>query len=335
MKRLKRIGLALLLVFGLSSTLAAQDPMVLLEKAIYTEETLGNLNEAIGLYQKVAADVNATRTTSALALFRLGMCYQKNRNDDQAQTIFSKLIKLYPEQQDLIALIPAPAANPLGLKPAPWADGEVLQLSAKLAGGYSIGTLTYQFDLETDAGRKVWNLQTVQSGRSLNASVLADTATLIPIRSVVKQEGLGREFNAKYGARQIEYSMSINGASGTKIIPLTKVTYDDLQIIQFLRCLPLQEGFQISLSVFNSGPNYLKSDAQIEVVAKERLTVPAGTFDCYKTIVTRGNQSPSSTYWISDDIHSYIVKASENRLWVGTVYRLLDLELASVGIAGN
>jgi hypothetical protein len=77
------------------------------------------------------------------------------------------------------------------------------------------------------------------------------------------------------------------------------------------------------------------SDARIEVVAKERLTVPAGTFDCYKTIVTRGNQSPSSIYWISDDIHAYLVKASENRLWGGTVYRLFNLELASVGIAGK
>ena len=335
MKSLKRIGLILLLVSAIGSALAAQDPLVLLEKAIYTEETLGNLSEAIGLYQQVAADVNATRATAALALFRLGMCYQKSGSAGKAQAAFSKLLSLYPEQQDVIALVPSPSPGALGLKPAPWADGEVLQMSARIQGGFPIGTLTYRFESGAEAGRKAWNVQAVQSGGTMNASVVMDAATFVPVRSYLKEEGVGREFRASYGPRQIEYSMTINGDSGKKILPLTQVTYDDLQLIPFLRCLPLQEGFQTSVPIFYSGPNYLLFDARVEVVARETITVPAGTFDCYKIIVTRGNQSPSSTYWISDDIHSYIVKANENRLWGGTVQRLFDLELSSVGIAGK
>jgi hypothetical protein len=335
MKCLKRIGLVLLLVSGFGLALAAQDPLVLLEKAIYTEETLGNLGEAIGLYQQVAADVNATRATSALALLRLGMCYRKSGSAERAQATFSRLLTLYPEQQDVLSLIPAPSPGALGLKSAPWADGEVLILSARLQGGLQIGTVTYRFESASDAGRKVWNLQAVQSGRTLNASVVTDAATFVPIRSVVREEGVGREFRANYGSQRVEYSMAVNGESGKKVISLTRVTYDDLQLIPFLRCLPLQEGFQTSIPIFYPGPSYLLFDARVEVVAKEKITVSAGTFDCYKTIVTRGYQSPSSTYWISDDIHSYLVKARENRLWGGTVHQLLDLELSSVGIAGR
>jgi hypothetical protein len=335
MKRIKRIGLVLLLLSGFGSALASQDPLVLLEKAIYTEETLGNLSGAIGLYQQLATDVNATRATSALALFRLGMCFQKIGNSEKAQATFSKLLNLYPEQKDVISLIPAPSHSAPGLKPAPWADGEVLQLSARIQGGYQIGTLTYRFDAAAESGRKTWNVQAIQSGGTLNASVLMDEATLIPIRSFAKEEGIGREFRAQYGPQQIEYFMAVNGESGETTIPLTRVTYDDLQLIPFLRCLPLQEGFQISIPILNSGSMPLLLDARIEVVAKETIAVPAGIFDCYKTIVTRGNQSPSSTYWISDDIHSYLVKARENRLWGGTVYRLFDLELSSIGIAGK
>ena len=56
MKHLRRIGLVLIFVLLSSSAFAAQDPAELMEKAIYAEETLGNLSEAIGIYQQVAAD---------------------------------------------------------------------------------------------------------------------------------------------------------------------------------------------------------------------------------------------------------------------------------------
>lgn len=334
MKYLKRIGLVLLLLPGFGFAVAAQDPLVLLEKAIYTEETLGNLGDAISLYQKIVADANATRATSALALFRLGMCYRKTGSLEQAQAMFSKLLSLYPEQHDLISLIPAPSPGALGLKAVPWAEREALVLSARLNGGMQIGTLTYRFISASYAGRAAWNFQGAQSGGTWTASVLTDAATYAPIRSFVK-EGIGREYMARYGQQQIDFLMSVNGESGKKTVPLTKATYDDLQLIPFLRCLPLREGFQITLSIFYSGPQYLLYDMRLEVVAKEKITVPAGTFDCYKVVVTRGNQSPSSTYWISDDIHSYLVKARETRLWGGTVPRLVELELSSVGIAGN
>ena len=335
MNSLKRLGLVLLLLSGIGSARAAEDPLVLLERAIYTEETLGNLGEAIGLDQQIAADVNATRATSALALFRLGMCYRKSGGNEQAHAAFSKLLSLYPEQKDLISLIPAPSPGELGLKPVPWADGEVLQLAAKIKGGFQIGTLTYQFESALNAGRRVWNIRAVQSGSTLHASVLADAETFIPLRSFVKEEGVGREYRAEYESRKIEYALTVNGSTGTKTFPLTRVTYDDSQVVPLLRCLPLQEGFQISFPVFYPGPNYLLFDVRVDVVARETITVPAGTFVCYKTVVTRGNQSPSSTYWISDDTHSYLIKAIENRLWGGTVYRLIDLELSSIGFAGQ
>jgi hypothetical protein len=336
MKCLKWIGLVLLLVMGIGSPLAAQDPLVLLEKAIYAEETVGDLSEAIALYQQIAVDMDVTRSTSALALFRLGMCYQKSGSAGQAQAAFSKLIRLYPEQQDLISLIPAPSPDALGLRPASWADGEVLQLSARIKGGLQIGTLTYRFESAADYGASVWNLQSTQSGGTLFTSVLIDSATFRPIRSLVQEAAQGREFQAKYSSAQIEYSMTLNGETGKKIFPITRATYDELQLIQFLRCLPLQEGFQLTLPVFSSSPGFGLVDAKIEVVARENVTVPAGTFNCYKTIVTRGNQSPSSTYWVSDDSHSYIVKINENRLWGGgTTRTLLDLELTSIGTANR
>ena len=99
MKHLRRIGLVLIFVLTASSAFSAQDPAELMEKAIYAEETLGNLNEAIGIYQQVAADAETNRAMAAMALYRLGMCYQKSGRASDAQAAFAKLFKMYPEHR--------------------------------------------------------------------------------------------------------------------------------------------------------------------------------------------------------------------------------------------
>jgi hypothetical protein len=334
MKRLGQIGLVLLLVLGIRSFLCAQNPSNLLEKAIYTEETLGNLSDAIVLYQQAAAATEATRPTSALALFRLGMCYQKSGSAEKAQAAFAKLSKLYPEQRDLILKIPAPASNELKLRPAPWANGEVLSLSIKAKSGLQVGNLVYRFESATDSGKMAWKVESIQSGGAQYTSALIDAASFLPISSLIKEGPTDREFQTKYGSKQVNYVI-MGSASKKGAFQLSRITYDDQQLIQILRCLPLKEGFQITIPIFSSNSNDALIDAKIAVVAKEKITVPAGTFDCYKTILTRGNQSPSSTYWISTDSHSYIVKVNENRFLNGTIRVPLDMELNSISSLEN
>lgn len=128
MKRLIQIGFALLVALSIGSAFSAQDPSVLLEKGIYTEETLGNLGDAIGIYQQVLNANNAGHATSAMALYRLGMCYQKLGRTTDAQAAFARLVKLYSDQQNLISKIPGAASKGSELHRVPWADGEVLKL---------------------------------------------------------------------------------------------------------------------------------------------------------------------------------------------------------------
>ena len=334
MKHLKRIGLVLLFALGISSVLAAQDPSILLEKAIYTEETLGNLNDAIGIYQQVVLADAASRATSALALFRLGMCFQKSGRADQAQTAFAKLLKQFPEQQGLVAQIPGISRGPVALRPAPWADGEFLQMSIQLASGIRVGTLLYKFASAVDSGKMAWWIQSVQSGGAQYTSALIDAASFIPISSLVTESYVGREYRARYGSQQIEYVIS-GSASKQTTFQSVGITYDEQQLVQILRCLPLSEGFQIAIPIFAYNSSEALIDTKIAVMAKEKITVPAGTFDCYKVALTRGNQSPSSTYWISADSHSYVVKANETILLSGTTRRLVEMELSVIGVAGK
>src|SRR5512136_1399073 len=153
MKHLRRIGLVLTLMLIFSSAVSAQDSSVLLEKAIYTEETLGNLGEAIGIYQQVLSSTTANRATGALALYRLGMCYQKSGRAPEAQAAFAKLARLYPERQDLIAKISGASASQLELQAAPWVDGEVLHMAVKLRSGNRSGTLMHSIASSQESGK--------------------------------------------------------------------------------------------------------------------------------------------------------------------------------------
>lgn len=65
---------ALLSVVG---NLAAESPSVLLEKAIYAEESAGNINEAIRLYQQIVNDAQANRRYVAES--GLWPCHKDNR----------------------------------------------------------------------------------------------------------------------------------------------------------------------------------------------------------------------------------------------------------------
>jgi len=96
--------LGLKLVLGEPAVKPDSVPMsVQLEKGIYTEETVGNLDQAIEIYKKIIAEDQANRKLVAQAYFRLGMCHIKKGQNKEGTEILQKMVALYPEQKDLIA----------------------------------------------------------------------------------------------------------------------------------------------------------------------------------------------------------------------------------------
>ena len=62
---------------GLCSTVLAEQASVLLEKAVYTEETVGDMDAAIGIYEQVLESEDATRAVLQQAHYRLALCYER------------------------------------------------------------------------------------------------------------------------------------------------------------------------------------------------------------------------------------------------------------------
>jgi len=81
----------------------AESNTVLLEKGIYTEQTLGDLDEAIKIYEQIVADASAQRNTVARAQYRLGMCYLKKGRNQQALVALEKVVAQFPDQTELVA----------------------------------------------------------------------------------------------------------------------------------------------------------------------------------------------------------------------------------------
>ncbi|MFC2083604.1 tetratricopeptide repeat protein [Bacteroidota bacterium] len=88
----------------ISSVISAQtNHKELFEKAKYTMETKGDLNEAIKLFDEIIKKYPDEREFSAKSQFYIGICYQK-LGLNEAQKAFQNVISKYPEQTNIVTL---------------------------------------------------------------------------------------------------------------------------------------------------------------------------------------------------------------------------------------
>ena len=74
-----------------------ESPSELLEKGIYTQDTKGDIDSAIAIYQQVVAEASSNQSLAAQAQFRLGQCYLKKNQPTEATAAFQKLIHRLPK----------------------------------------------------------------------------------------------------------------------------------------------------------------------------------------------------------------------------------------------
>ncbi len=95
---------------------ADASPAILLEKGIYTEETVGDLDAAIKVYQQVIDQAKTSRKYAAQAQYRLAMCYVKKGDKPAAAEQLREVVTSYPQEKDAVALAQKELAklSPLG-----------------------------------------------------------------------------------------------------------------------------------------------------------------------------------------------------------------------------
>ncbi len=299
-----------LLVLLLSTVPAfAQSVPELLEKGIYLEETAGQVEEAIEVYRRITGDATAGRANVAEALLRLGLCHQKLGDAAAATTAFKRVIADYPEQELFVARarehLPAdPDPEPLALLPAPWDDGEVMRLGLQLASGTPIGAFLLTADATELEGVPLWRLRTrhrVHSDADNQGirEVLARRDTMAPVRGTVRHSIAGH-FEARYGDGAV--TIETIGAGARRREKLPGPTFDSEELFHLFRRLPLEVGYSTRLS-FISAMAGGATAVDVEVAGIEKITVPAGEFECYRVEI-----SVPQVVWFSTEPSRVLVK---------------------------
>ncbi|HTS16375.1 MAG TPA: tetratricopeptide repeat protein [Verrucomicrobiae bacterium] len=283
---------------------ATESPSELLEKGIYAEETKGDVDSAIAIYQQLVAEQDVNQSLAAQAQFRLGQCYLKKNQTADATAAFRKLIHDYPNETNLVAQARALLPNGLPLGPVPWVDGERLQLTVSLSTGSDIGVAEYRADLVHEVnGSNVWRVgcRMMAGGAQSVSSVDADPETFRPISSHWKHSLFG-EVTASYKSGEVQIQRVGKGQPET--VGVDGAVYDNEEAMHLIRRLPLTVGYKTTIPIYSPIGGSTVIPIGLEVLAKETIDVPAGKFDCFQVKLMPVNQ----TFWFSDDAHRYLAK---------------------------
>jgi hypothetical protein len=304
--RRAKATLFLSFIIGLAATaprtLQAASPSELLEQGIYAEETKGDLDAAMRAYQQVVAEAKTSEALAAQAQYRLGLCHYKKKDYTAARAAFEKLVNDFPNQKELVKLASEYLSGATYLLSAPWANGEEMRLDLKSQTGYKVGFVRYSVEAGTLDGRKIWRFGSRLSAGVQQASrVEVDADSCKPMRSRWKHTVLG-DADTVYVPGRAE--VKLVQADGVKTYELDGVCYDNEEVVQLIRRLPLAVNYNTTLRVFTSLGGGNTVPIKLEVNAIEKITVPAGTFECFRIKLSPVNQ----TFWYSTDEHRYLVK---------------------------
>ena len=291
------------LAFFLAASLtAAPTASELLQKGIYTQETVGDIDAAIRIYQQVVALGADARAQAGQAQYRLGLCLLRKGSHAEAAKAFDKLIADYPDQKELVAA--ARQQNPAGLKliAPPWSEGEMLRLKLKLPTGFAVGVYAQTIE-KSSAGQLVVTTRTHLIGNGQFSRSQSELETMRPKASYYRQDMLG-EYKLTYGAGQVK--IESNGKEA-KPFELRASVIDNESAVAAMRRLPLAEGYKTQFDIM-SPLGTAVIPITVEVTAVEDIATPAGKFRSFKLELSPIRQ----TFWISTDAHRYLTKMEVN-----------------------
>jgi hypothetical protein len=309
-----------LLLLAFSGKGSAQQPTTseLLQKGIYLQETVGDLDGAIRVYRQVMQMAEESRANAAQAEYRLGLCLQKKGQRSEAVSILQRLIKEHPEESEVVAkareLLGADSKpeSPV-LLPVPWAEGEVLEYTTRNRQNSPGSKSWYSFHpSRIHTGR--WLLDAKGAhvsgpfGQLAFGRVEVDQEMMKPLVSLGTQLG-GKTYKFRYGSRAVE--MTDDGKDVGETVVAGPV-YDSVELPALLRRLPWAEGYKVSLPLLWSSGSGSLIVYEFVVSGEEDLETPAGQFHCFH-VERRPPLKPSAVeeqYWISTDPAHVLVRSS-------------------------
>src|ERR1039458_8324394 len=111
--------LAALCLLAPPARAATNDVTTALQRGLVEEEANQNLGAAIQAYQTVANQFDKDRKLAATAIFRLGECYRKQGNTNDAAAQYERILREFSDQPTLVTLSRQSLAGMGNAPPAP------------------------------------------------------------------------------------------------------------------------------------------------------------------------------------------------------------------------
>jgi len=103
MKKFRSVTIIFLLAVSLFVwDVQAKPASVQLQDGLYAEEIDGDLDAAMKIYEQIIAEKGADEQTVAQAMYRLGTCQLKKKDEQQARATFEKLVAQFPGQSSIV-----------------------------------------------------------------------------------------------------------------------------------------------------------------------------------------------------------------------------------------
>ena len=298
---------AVMFAIGSTASVYAESPAEMLEKAIYIEETVGDLDKAIDGYQQVLSASEQAIDAAAEAQYRIGACLAKQGKTAEATESFQAVADNYASSKAWVKQAKEQLATLSALQPVPWGDGDEMHLRMKLGGGMDAGYQIFRVAKAKIDGKEYWecqNWQTVTLNNSRGKSrVLADFDSFAAVESEWTFNVLGKA-TAKYSGTEV--AVSLVGKEEPKTLELGPMTYDNEQGAEVFRRLPLAKGYEGEINVIST-LTQSKVPIGLKVTELETIEVPAGKFECFKLELNIGQ-----TFWISTGDKREIVRFGAN-----------------------
>jgi hypothetical protein len=213
-----------------------------------------------------------------------------------------------------IALVAAPVAAQPQTR-VPWAAGEYLEYTVKLA-GFSAGTGIMQvIGMDTIRGRNAWRLHfNIKGSAPLNTYHVDDTydswMDAESLNSLRFEQNLYEGGKRKIRKYDIFPSRSMFRQEGKEERQSVPDPLDDASFFFFVRTLPLEVGKEYAFAKYFD-PN--ANPVVIKVVRRDTIDLPAGRFAAVvlqPTIKTNGlfSENGRAEIWLSDDEHRILLR---------------------------
>jgi hypothetical protein len=293
------IAMAALLWFA---PLQAQTAAELLEKGIYTQETVGDVDAAMKIYRQIVGTASESRAYVAQAHYRLGVCLRAKGNRPEAEKEFAIVTEQYADQTELAAKAKQQLAGEFKLLAAPWNDGEVLEYEMRMGKSTVLGVQVLSVEAGVAEGRPAWLMKSatcLAASQTQFSRVSAERDTMRPISSAWRVPLLG---DAK-AAYQEKTAVIETKDKPPRTIELSTRSFDNEEWLWLLRRLPFATGYRTSLesvAIITGG----QVPITVEVIGQEDVETPAGKFRTWKVQLQPVNQ----TFWFATDGERPMVK---------------------------